>query len=101
MDRLAVNLCDLLQFDNVQSAFAKLTLRDEGMRFAKTPRHLLLEITGVVPCFYQALQKCLVGSLVSRVPFVHKSRLRDCTSIPQNRECPPEVNTSGFAERRI
>lgn len=71
------------------------------MRFAKTPRYLPLEITGVAPCFYQALQECLIGSLVGRVPFVHKLRLRERPVIPQNRELPRKVNTSGFAKRRI
>jgi len=101
VDRLAVNLCDPLQFDNVQSAFAEFTLRDEGMRFAKTPRHLLLEITGVMPRFYQAFQERLIRSLVGRVPFVHKLSLQDCRSIPQNREWISEDDASGLAERRI
>lgn len=56
------------------------------MRFSKTARHLLLEITRVVPRFYQAFQEGLIGSLVGRIPFVHKSRLRECPIIPQNRE---------------
>lgn len=85
-DRFAVNLCDPLQLDNVQAAFAKLTLRDEGMRFPKTPRYLLLEITSVVPRFYQAFQEGLIGSLVCRIAFVHKLRLRERASNPQNRE---------------
>ena len=82
----AVYLCDSLQLDDVQTAFAKLTLRDKGMRFAKTPRNLLLEITGVVSGIYQTFQERLIGPLVSRITFVHNLRLRDCLSNPQNRE---------------
>jgi hypothetical protein len=36
-----------------------------------------LQKTGIVPRFYQAFQERLVSSLVCRIAFVHKLRLRD------------------------
>ena len=56
------------------------------MRFAETFSDVSLEKAGVLTRLNQALQKCLIGSLVSRISFVHKLRLRDCPRIPQNRE---------------
>ena len=56
------------------------------MRFAETFRYLLLEISGVPPCLHQTFQEGLVGSLICRISFVHKSSLRDRPAIPQNRE---------------
>lgn len=86
IDRFPVNLCDSLQFDDVQPPFAKFAFRDERVRFAETPGDLFLQITCIVPGFYQTFQKCLVSSLVCCIAFVHKLRVRDYRVIPQNRE---------------
>lgn len=56
------------------------------MGLAETLRYLSLEITGVVSCFYQAFQERLISSLIGRVPFIHRTSLRDGSTIPQNRE---------------
>lgn len=71
------------------------------MRLAKTPGDFFLQISGIVPSFYQALQERLIGSLVSRITLVHKLRLRDCSAIPQNRESLMKGDGCCLAERRI
>lgn len=86
IDRFTVDLCDSLQFDNVQPPFAKFAFRDEGVRLAETPGDLFLQITCIVSGFYQTFQERLISSLVCCIAFVHKMRVRDCPSIPQNRE---------------
>lgn len=86
IDCFAVNLGDPLQLDNIQPTFSKFTFRDEGVRLAETRGDLFLQITCIVPRFYQTFQECLVSSLVCRIAFVHKMRVRDCQFIPQNRE---------------
>lgn len=47
---------------------------------------LFLKITGIVPRFYQTLQERLISSLICRIAFIHKTSLRDCVYIPQNRD---------------
>jgi len=77
IDCFAVNLGDPLQLDNIQPTFSKFTFRDEGVRLAETRGDLFLQITCIVPRFYQTFQECLVSSLVCRIAFVHKMRVRD------------------------
>ena len=77
IDRFPVYFCDSLQLDDVQPAFSKLAFRDEGVRLAEPGGDLFLQKTGIVPRFYQAFQERLVSSLVCRIAFVHKLRLRD------------------------
>jgi hypothetical protein len=76
-DRFAVNLCDSLQLDYVQPTFSKLAFRDERMWLSKPPRNFFLQKTSIMPRFYQSFQKRLVSSLVRRIAFVHRLRLRD------------------------
>lgn len=78
MDCLSVDLCDPLQFDDVQPALSQLTFGYERVRFSQTFRNIFLKIAGIVTCFYQTFQERLVSSLVCRVAFVHNLRLRDC-----------------------
>lgn len=61
------------------------------MRLSETLGHLPLEVAGILPGSYQALQERLVGSLVSRIAFVHELSLRDRPPIPQNREWESEA----------
>lgn len=84
--RLAVDLCDLLQFDNIQPAFAELAFGEERVGLAQTPGHLPLEETCFMPGLDQTFQECLIGSLVRRVASVHRVRLREDSPIPQNRD---------------
>jgi hypothetical protein len=77
IDRFAVYFCNSLQFDDVQPTFSKLAFRDEGMRLTQPCGDFFLQKTGIVPRFYQAFQERLVSSLVCRIAFVHKLRLRD------------------------
>lgn len=77
IDRLAVDLCDPLQFDDVQPAFSQLTFGDERVRFAHAFRNIFLKIASIVACFYQTFQERLVSSLICRIAFVHPLRLRD------------------------
>jgi hypothetical protein len=77
IDRLTVYLCDSLQFNYIQPTFPKFALRNERVGFAKALGNLSLKVAGVVPRFYQALQKSLVSPLVCRIAFVHKLSLRD------------------------
>lgn len=86
IDGFTVDLRDSLQFDDVQPPFAKFAFRDERVRFAETPGDLFLQITCVVPGFYQTFQERLISSLVCYIAFVHKMRVLDCRLIPQNRE---------------
>lgn len=86
IDGFTVNLCDPLQFDDVQPPFTEFAFRDEGVRLAQTPGDLFLQITCIVPGFYQTFQERLISSLVCCIAFVHKMRVRDCRAIPQNRE---------------
>lgn len=86
IDRFPVDLCDPLQLDNVQAALSQFAFGYEGMRFTKPSGNLPLKKAGILTRFDQALQECLIGSLICRISFIHKSRLRDCPSIPQNRE---------------
>jgi hypothetical protein len=77
IDRFPVYFCDSLQLDDVQPAFSKLAFRDKGVRLTEPCGNLFLQKTGIVPRFYQAFQERLVSSLVCRIAFVHKLRLRD------------------------
>jgi hypothetical protein len=77
IDCFAVNLCNSLQLDYVQPTFSKLAFRDERVRLAKLFSNLFLQKTGIVPCFYQSFHERLVSSLVCRIAFVHKLRLRE------------------------
>jgi hypothetical protein len=77
IDRFSVYFCDSLQLDDVQPAFSKLAFRYEGVRLAEPRGDFFLQKTGIMPRFYQAFQERLVSSLVCRIAFVHKLRLRD------------------------
>jgi len=76
-DGLAVNLGDLLQLNDIETALTELTLRKEGTGFAHPIRHIFLKQTCVMTCFNEASQKRLVRPLVRSIAFVHLPRLRE------------------------
>jgi hypothetical protein len=91
VDSFAVEFCDSLQLDYVQPTLPEFAFRYERMRFSQTLGNFFLQVSGIVPCFYQTFQERLVRSLVRCIAFIHKNELAGL---------PIHSPKSGMAHRR-